>query len=173
ALKAQIEPLQKQVAELEKPYQARLTEAKKARLEQKYKDALAIEPNKRTPEQKKLAEHAQTLIKVTWDELVAAFTASDRERRAAWRARIHELEAHMPAPPARAWAIGDADKVPPTHILKRGDTKRKGAEVSPDSPRVLNSPQIENRKSKITNRLELARWLTQPDHPLTARVIIN
>ncbi|HMC66525.1 MAG TPA: DUF1549 domain-containing protein, partial [Gemmataceae bacterium] len=92
-LNAQMEPLKKRVAELEKPYQAHLTEAKKARLEPKYREALAVEPSKRTPEQKKLAEQAQTLIKVTWDELVAALSPADAERRAAWRARIHELEA--------------------------------------------------------------------------------
>src|SRR5439155_24121469 len=57
-LNAQRAPLQKQVAELEKPYYARMTEAKKARLEPEYREALAGEPRKRTPEQRKFTEHA-------------------------------------------------------------------------------------------------------------------
>jgi Protein of unknown function (DUF1553)/Protein of unknown function (DUF1549) len=174
---AQLEPLRKRVAALEAPYRARLTDAKKANLDPIYRNALAVEAKKRTPEQKKLVEHAEILLKITWDELLEALPPAERSRRAAWRAEIHALEAQRPSPPAHAWAIRDNEKTPPTHVLHRGDPKRKGALVRPAYPRVLRGSEthnaaVENENSPLT-RLDLARWLTRPDHPLTARVLMN
>jgi hypothetical protein len=171
-LQALLTPLQKQVADLEAPYRARLTQAKKARLEPRYLEALQIEPQKRTPQQRQLAMDAEILIKISWDEVLDALTLADRTRRAAWRRQIHALEAQMPPAPARAWSIADADPVPPTHILKGGDPKRKGAEVRPALPRVLTDDSAPPAGVRL-DRTALARWLTQPEHPLTARVLVN
>ncbi len=56
-----------------------------------------------------------------------------------------------------------------TFILNRGVYDDYGAEVFPNTPvSVLAMPEDLPR-----NRLGLARWLTHPDHPLTARVAIN
>jgi hypothetical protein len=195
-LNGKIAPLNRLVTNLEAPYRARLTEAKKAKLEPKYQQALAVEPGKRTPEQRKLAQHAEILIQLTWDEVLEALPAAERAQRAHWRAQIHALEAQKPPPPAQAWAIQDEVKTPPTYLLHRGDPKRKGVEVQPAFPRVLRfadgrtdfqsvrwAGRIENPSyhqpvagldtSKRLDRLALAHWLTGPEHPLTARVMVN
>jgi hypothetical protein len=177
-LQARLAPLRKQVADLEKPYKALLTELKRNLLEPAYRAALDVEPAKRTPEQKKLAEHAQILIKVSWDELVEALTSGERAKRAELRARVHALEAHLPPPPAQAWAVTEDAKIPPTYILKRGDPKRKGKEVHPALPGILRdaaaarSPVRAHDDAPLT-RLDLAQWLARPDHPLTGRVLVN
>jgi hypothetical protein len=173
-LNARLAPLRKEVAELEAPYKARLTEAKKAKLEPKYRDALAVEPKKRTPEQVKLAADAEPLIKVTWDEIVGALTPADRERRAGLRAKLHELEAQLPPPAPQAWTVGNDLLTPATYVLKRGDPKKKDVAVEPAFPRVLLSaePAADGPHARLT-RLDLARWLARPDHPLTARVMVN
>src|SRR5262249_45995889 len=93
ALKDLQAPFQKEVADLDGPYRTRLTEAKKAKLADKYREALAVDPKKRTPEQKELAAHAQTLIKVTWDEILDAMTPAERAKRANWRELIHAIDA--------------------------------------------------------------------------------
>src|SRR5262249_39743615 len=71
---------------------------------------------------------------------------------------------------AHAWAIRDDDKVPATYVLQRGDPKRKGALVEPAFPRVLST--YDAPRSALS-RLDLARWLVDPQHPLTARVLVN
>jgi hypothetical protein len=173
ALQAQMAPLRKRIADLENPYRQLLIEIKKAFLEPAYLEALDVPAAKRTPEQKKLAEHAAILIKVTWDELVRAMSPEDRARRAQWRAQLHALEAQMPPPPAQAWAIADDPQVPPTFVLKRGDPKRKGKQVQAGLPEILTQAAPPTTAKPVPNRLDLARWLTQPDHPLTARVLVN
>ena len=56
-----------------------------------------------------------------------------------------------------------------SYILDRGLYHSRGEPVGFDTPAVLPPfPEDQPR-----NRLGLARWLTSPDHPLTARVTVN
>jgi hypothetical protein len=169
-IQARLGPLRQQIARLDDPVSQRLTAAKKARLDKHYRDALAQPAKQRTAEQKKWAAEAEILIKVPWDEIVGALAPADRARRTGLRARIHALEAQLPPPPSRAWTIQSDKKIPGTFVLKRGDPKNKGMEVQPALPRVLR--QASTTSGRL-DRVALARWLTQPDHPLTARVMVN
>jgi hypothetical protein len=64
-----------------------------------------------------------------------------------------------------------------TYILARGDYRNKTEKVTPDVPDVLPpiKPQtLEKQEAeKGLNRLDLAKWLVNPGHPLTARVAVN
>jgi hypothetical protein len=171
-LKDQIAPLQKKIHDLEAPYKARLIQQKKDRLEPKYAEALATPSDKRTPEQKKLAEDARSMLSVLWDELVGALSPEDKKIRAQWRAKMYELEARLPAPPSEAWTVKEDEKPPATHLLVRGDPKRKGDIVVPAYPRVLVDSAAAQNKTKLDRR-DLANWIAQPGHPLTARVLVN
>lgn len=56
-----------------------------------------------------------------------------------------------------------------TYFLIRGDYRNKGEKVEPGVPAVL--PPLPNDAPR--NRLGFARWLVDPAHPLTARVMVN
>jgi hypothetical protein len=56
-----------------------------------------------------------------------------------------------------------------TFILARGDYRNHGEKVTPAVPSLL--PPLP--KDAPANRLGLARWLFDPQHPLTARVAVN
>jgi hypothetical protein len=172
AVQVRLKPLRRQVANIDAPHQARLTAAKKAHLEARYREVLGIEPKKRTAAQQMLAAEAEILIKVTWDEIIADLTDAERRRRAALRAQINTLEAQLPPPPAHAWTVRNEARCPPTYLLKRGDPKKKGGQVEPDFPRILRPGRAANPARRL-NRIDLARWLTRPEHPLTARVMVN
>src|SRR5262249_7575278 len=67
---------------------------------------------------------------------------------------------------------------PPTHLLKRGNWRHKGAEVAPGFLSVVDpeTPAIPPPAPGATStgrRAVLAQWLTRPDHPLTARAMVN
>jgi hypothetical protein len=57
-----------------------------------------------------------------------------------------------------------------THILTRGVYNAPGEKVEAGVPEELLGAWPEGAPK---NRLGLARWLTKPDHPLTARVVVN
>ncbi|NND08433.1 MAG: DUF1553 domain-containing protein [Saprospiraceae bacterium] len=57
----------------------------------------------------------------------------------------------------------------PTFVLNRGAYDAPGAQVAAHTPAKLSKPGADQEP----NRLGLARWLMQPDHPLTARVVVN
>jgi hypothetical protein len=66
-----------------------------------------------------------------------------------------------------------------THLLKRGDYLQPGPEVAPNVLRVLANhkafdvpPRPKDARSS-GRRLAFAKWLTSPEHPLTARVMVN
>ena len=57
-----------------------------------------------------------------------------------------------------------------TRLFIKGDFTRLGDPVGPGVPRVL--PPLSSG-SGLPNRLDLARWIVDPKHPLTARVAVN
>ncbi|MEP7367830.1 MAG: DUF1549 and DUF1553 domain-containing protein, partial [Acidobacteriota bacterium] len=59
-----------------------------------------------------------------------------------------------------------------SYIHLGGDFLRKGAIVEPGVPVAGLLPPL-TIAGAVPNRLDLARWLVRPDHPLTARVTVN
>ena len=67
---------------------------------------------------------------------------------------------------------------PRAWVLERGEYDQRREEVSPGIPAVLDFGSsgfiADNGANQSTSsRLDLARWLVNPDHPLTARVMVN
>jgi hypothetical protein len=94
-----------------------------------------------------------------------------REQLAESRKQLDSFRKNAPPEPPMATAVAEGEPVL-QHVYLRGDHKSLGAEVARGFPRVLagdNQPRIETG----SGRLELAKWLAQPDHPLTARVMVN
>ncbi len=58
----------------------------------------------------------------------------------------------------------------PAHILIRGQYDKLGDKVEPATPAFL--PPVEKSGERVT-RLDFARWLVSPTHPLTSRVAVN
>lgn len=59
----------------------------------------------------------------------------------------------------------------PSNVMIRGAYDNLGEEVQRDTPAFLPPMQIAD--DKVASRLDLATWLTSPEHPLTSRVTIN
>lgn len=180
AHKAKLKPIQEQLREIEKPYLQKLEEEKRARLEPKYRQVLEVPEEKRTPQQRRLADEAENKLEVKYEELLAVLPTDVRERRAALRRQMHTLNLYAPTPLPKAVAVSDKlTPVPAMHLLKGGDAHRLGPSVQPRFPSVLLPPDaptlltIPPVPTSTGRRLALARWLTQQDHPLTARVMMN
>ena len=62
-----------------------------------------------------------------------------------------------------------------THILSRGDFLQPGEKVGADVLSIISShhPLKARQEGQPADRLDLARWLVDPNHPLTPRVSVN
>ena len=58
-----------------------------------------------------------------------------------------------------------------THILIRGAYNQHGDEVNSGTPSAILPGEASSNNE--ATRLDLAKWLINPDHPLTSRVIVN
>ncbi len=107
------------------------------------------------------------------EDAAAEFPAETKQAIEAAAAAVKQLEETMPTYP-QVMAVEEAEPVDvPVHI--RGDHLRLADEPTPrGAPERLTAvtplPEIPENRS---GRLRLARWLTAPDHPLTARVMVN
>ncbi len=112
--------------------------------------------------------------KAPLDKLLKAktpLTPKQEQRRKELQTRIAESQATLAAMPTgmivRDKQIADAA----IHI--RGNYLTLGETVPRRTPRAFTSIDTPDFNEKQSGRLELARWLTDPKHPLTARVIAN
>ena len=97
------------------------------------------------------------------------------EEKVRLTAEVEALEDRMPPLIATIPSIRNAYQADSViHVLKRGAWENKGEVVGPRPPGVLvPEDQGELSPDVPDPRTRLARWLTAPNHPLTARVIVN
>src|SRR5262249_48319678 len=143
------------------------------------KKALDSAPADRSEIQKYLIEKFEKEIAVTEKEIAARFDEYKKDAQEI-QPKIRDEKAKLrPTPKFRAlFDMGGAPT--PNRILLRGDVNNPGAMVEPGPPSVIGASieayRVEKpayRSDTSGRRLAFARWLTQPNHPLTARVVVN
>jgi hypothetical protein len=104
------------------------------------------------------------------------------EERTLYQELQAELKKHdrqKPQPLPVAMGLQDSSKVPRTFLLRRGELNNPGDEVLPGFPVILSADHraapavIKKQTSSSGRRTALANWITSPDNPLTARVLVN
>ena len=109
-------------------------------------------------------------------ELQAAAEASKKDKPALDE-QIKKERAKLKALPLVRARVDLGPEPPPTRILVRGDATTPGALVGPGAPSILSAAARDYRVEPLAHssgrRLALAKWLVHPEHPLTARVMVN
>ncbi|HUQ91980.1 MAG TPA: DUF1553 domain-containing protein [Bryobacteraceae bacterium] len=97
------------------------------------------------------------------------------EERERMTKKMQEAQERMPEPlPAIFTVANDMKNVSSINVLARGDYQNKGARVAPRPLGILVSEQMPELPLDAPNpRTQLAKWITDPQNPLTARVMAN
>src|SRR5579862_3344056 len=185
------------VAEARSAYQTLERRVKERVLQEKKKNfsaeavrAYEIPAEKRTAEQNELAGPvAKAFGEIKVEEY---FTPEERKLHQELDQRIVQAVLELPdkdpshrvrfdglfdLPVATVLGHVDPENIPDVFVLNRGDLGRNKAKVGPGLPSALveaGDPQdLVPEKFGPRYRKQLALWLTKPDHPLTARVMVN
>ncbi|MGI9457055.1 MAG: DUF1553 domain-containing protein, partial [Aeoliella sp.] len=73
----------------------------------------------------------------------------------------------------QVFAASFTDAPAPTWLLRRGDAMQRAERVAPAIPLVLGKLQLRMDQPEQERRVALANHLIHPEHPLTARVVVN
>lgn len=141
--------------------------------------ALKIADNNRTLPQRLLVEKLQRAEAISPDQQPASIQELTLQISETQQSII-VLKRQL-IPPTTIRALWDRGRPSPTYILKRGEHDKPGRLVGPGVPSVLTdgrTPFLRENPfpggtSTTGRRLAFARWLTGPNHPLTARMIVN
>jgi cytochrome c553 len=178
----EVKKLEEKIVEIEQEMVATEQQQRIEKLPASIRDdvarTLVTPPSEQTDVLKYLAEKFGDHLKVTREELLKINVDFKKSHDEIQQSIKTVREQMKPQPLIRA--LWDRGEPSPTYILKRGNYLTPGRQVDPGVPSVVNNSDqpLEIQKGAelapgTGRRLALARWLTRPDHPLTARVIVN
>lgn len=132
---------------------------------------------RRTPMQWQMYYKAMPQLTFDDPEVAKGLKGEAKVAYAKLAARLREFDHLKPAdlPVAQAM-VEDVAAVPKTHVLRGGAYDAAEAEVQPGFLSILDPTDASIPAAipgKSGRRTVLAKWLTNPENPLTARVMVN
>ncbi|WP_202921395.1 DUF1549 and DUF1553 domain-containing protein [Anatilimnocola aggregata] len=141
--------------------------------------ALKQDPERRDPRAAQLAMLAGKQLQRSYVRMFRRLPDDKRAQYDELAKKLAEFDKVRPQPLPTAMTAADiGPRAPATHCLEGGDYQKPGEEVQPGYLAVLSKEEpritpLAEHPHSTGRRAALARWLTQPTHPLTARVMVN
>jgi hypothetical protein len=165
-----------EIANIQRKYQDELREKKIAALPAPVAAAFREKEEKRTPAQLQLIAENLNAVKVNQGEVNAVIKPEDKERMEAIGRRLVATFTGYGPPPMSLGIIDVGRDAPRTYIAIRGNPDAPGDEVQPGFLTALGGgdiPEPPLHAPSSGRRKALAGWITSPDNPLFARVMVN
>ncbi len=166
--------LRADIAAIEAPYRAKAREDAIDKFPPELQVMIRKPAAARTPHEHQLAELAYRQVTYEYDRLEKSLKPADKDRVLALRRELAKSDALKPPPLPVTSAVTEVGPVaPPTTVPKKGPTAVEPGFLSvlEESPAAITP--VSGVPDSTGRRSALARWLTRPDNPLTARVLVN
>ena len=176
AWEAKTADVRAEIARIEDPYRTKEAVKARGRFSDEYAALLDIPEAKRTPLQQQIAAMVEKQVYTRSGDVTAKMKAPEKERMGELKTKLAAHAKDKPADPPRVMGMADVGPVaPPTRLLKRGDWRKPAAELVPGFLSAFDDRDADIKPvgGSPGRRAAFAEWVTQPDHPLTARVMAN
>jgi hypothetical protein len=183
--KSEVDSAKQKLKSIRDGYRTRLFDEKLAALPESIradvKAAIETPEKKRSKKQMELVGEYEKRVAVTEAEVDAALNDVDRDSLDELQTQIKAAETELARRNVeKVQALWDVGKAPTIRLLHRGDVDFAGPVVEPGFLTVMSRPGQADATASPSAvgettglRLAFAEWLTSPDHPLAARVIVN
>ncbi len=171
---SKVTEFQSEIDTTEAPYRDKLKNRAINRFPEDVQALVRKATQEQSPYEKQLAHLVMLQVEAEYKGLEGELKADDKDRVLELRRKIESFDELRPMSLPVAMTVSDVGPVaPPTFI-----PKRTSETIEPGFPTILaESPAtvevIPEATGTTGRRATLAKWLTQKDNPLTARVIVN
>ena len=168
-------PIRAQLEKIERPFVEKTAKASLIKFPPEIQEIVNKPVDQRTPYEEQIAQLAIRQLYDKTEAGEAKVTGPEKERHLELVRKLAEFDSLKPKALQTCLLASDVGPVaPPTAVP--GDHDRNA--VPPGYLTVLDQvgldvPRAEGSETSTGRRTALAKWLTQPDHPLTTRVIVN
>ena len=174
AWRDQNNPLIAEIEALEAPVRVRAEESAVSKFPEDIQELLRRPRGQRTVAEHQIAELAFRQVQYEWDRLSTHYKKSEKDAITPLRERLRVLEKSRPAPLPRAMTVTDVGPEAPIVRMPKGDAEPvETGFLSVIDPRPARIDRAGLPRNSTGRRSALARWITDRNNPLAARVMVN
>ena len=164
--------IRQQIDAIEAPHKKTAAEGAIAKFPPETQALIHKSVAQRTPLEQQLAELAYRQVTYEFDHLLNKMKGADKDKLVALYKQLSSFDKDKPASLPQAFCVTDVGpRASPVRIPKKKDD-----DIAPGFPTIFDEKPALIRPASVAStgrRTELARWLTQPENPLTTRVVVN
>jgi hypothetical protein len=165
--------VRREIDRIQTPYREKAANTAINKFPPEIQDMIRKPMLERTPLEHQLAELAYRQVTYEFNRLEAKIKDEDKQRLVALRKKLTEFNKLKPALLPTGLTMSDVGATAPAIFIPK---KPKAGAIEPGYLTLLDErPALIRPTARHSSgrRTELARWITRPDNPLTARVIVN
>jgi len=161
------------ISVLEQPFRGKARHDAISKFPPEMQTVLNGPADQRSSLERQLFDLAFRQVDYEYDGLEAKMKGDEKDQLLALRRELLQHDALRPKPLPTALVVTDVSTDAPLTVIPKKKTEVSPGILSILDPADAEIARIDPHQKTTGRRAALARWLTQPDNPLSTRVIVN